>query len=218
MDVKVSAPDIPMLLGEKNLERWRLILRQTLKVHRLCQYIDATIPEPQDGAQKLLWETNRATVNLIMTASLTHDATYQTLINNGWDPEEEDPRATYETVLRAIPRVSEDAVGSLMTEFARIQRDQFDSFEAFVTQIQYLRRRLKELDCEVGDKPALWIAIGAIKDSYKEHYMFFVRDMANKVMTWEKLMTEYSAIAAKSEWKLAWPAFALQPTQSLKAT
>lgn len=196
-EIKLSVPDIPMLLGEKNLEQWKSILRRTLKVHRLCQYIDTVIPEPQGEDQQLQWESDRATINLIMAASLTHSTTHQTLINNGWNPEEEDPKVTYETILRAIPKVSEDAIGALMTEFGRIQRDQFDSFEAFVTRIQYLRRRLKELDCEVGDKPALWIAIGAIKDSYKEHYMFFVRDMSNKVMTWEKLMTEYSAIAAK---------------------
>jgi hypothetical protein len=57
--------------------------------------------------------------------------------------------------MRAIPKVSEDAVGTLMAEFARIQRSQFDTFEAFVTRIQYLRRRLRELDCDVGTKAAL---------------------------------------------------------------
>ena len=108
-------PTIPMLLGEKNLGQWKLILRQTLEVHHLCQYIDATIPEPQDEDQQLQWETDRATVNLIMTASLTQDTTWQALINNGWDSEEEDPRVTYETVLRAIPMVFEPAVGTIIT-------------------------------------------------------------------------------------------------------
>ncbi|KAN0076024.1 hypothetical protein V8E54_007294 [Elaphomyces granulatus] len=106
---------IPLLLGEKNLEQWKLILRRTLKDYQLCQYIDTIIPEPQGEDQKRQWEDARAIVNLIITASLIHDATYETLINNGWDTEGEDPKVTYETVMRAFPKVPEDVVGTLLT-------------------------------------------------------------------------------------------------------
>ena len=105
---------IPLLLGEKNLEQWKFILRRTLKDYQLCQYIDAVIPEPQGEDQKRQWEDARAIVNLIITASLIHDATYETLVNHGWDTEGEDPKVTYETVLRAFPKVPED-VGTLIT-------------------------------------------------------------------------------------------------------
>jgi hypothetical protein len=105
---------IPLLLGEKNLEQWMFILRRTLKDIQLCQYIDAVIPEPHGEDQKCQWEDDRAIANLLITASLTHDTTWQTLINNGWNPEEEDPRATYETVLRAIPMVSEPLSAPLL--------------------------------------------------------------------------------------------------------
>jgi hypothetical protein len=106
---------IPLLLGEKNLEQWKFILRRTLKDYQLCQYIDAVIPEPQGEDQKRQWEDARAIVNLIITASLIHDATYETLVNHGWDTEGEDPKVTYETVLRAFPKVPEDVVGTLIT-------------------------------------------------------------------------------------------------------
>ncbi|KAN0077893.1 hypothetical protein V8E54_006197 [Elaphomyces granulatus] len=106
---------IPLLLGENNLEQWKLILRRTLKDYQLCQYIDTIIPEPQGEDQKRQWEDARAIVNLIITASLIHDATYETLINNGWDTEGEDPKVTYETVMRAFPKVPEDVVGTLLT-------------------------------------------------------------------------------------------------------
>ena len=106
---------IPLLLGEKNLEQWKLILRRTLKDYQLCQYIDTIIPEPQGEDQKRQWEDARAIVNLIITASLIHDATYETLINNGWDTEGEDPKVIYETVMRAFPKVPEDVVGTLLT-------------------------------------------------------------------------------------------------------
>ena len=105
---------IPLLLGEKNLEQWKFILRRTLKDYQLCQYIDAVIPEPQGEDQKRQWEDARAIVNLIITASLIHDATYETLVNHGWDTEGEDPKVTYETVLHAFPKVPED-VGTLIT-------------------------------------------------------------------------------------------------------
>ena len=45
---------------------------------------------------------------------MIHDATYETLVNHGWDTEGEDPKVTYETVLRAFPKVPED-VGTLIT-------------------------------------------------------------------------------------------------------
>jgi hypothetical protein len=51
-EIRLSIPEILMLLGEKNLEQWKLILRQTLRVYRLCQYIDANVTEPDDDDGK----------------------------------------------------------------------------------------------------------------------------------------------------------------------
>ena len=51
-EIRLSIPEILMLLGEKNLEQWKLILRQTLRVHRLCQYIDTNVTEPDDNDGK----------------------------------------------------------------------------------------------------------------------------------------------------------------------
>ena len=104
----------PITFREKNLEQWKFILRRTLKDYQLCQYIDAVIPEPQGEDQKRQWEDARAIVNLIITASLIHDATYETLVNHGWDTEGEDPKVTYETVLRAFPKVPEDVAVPLL--------------------------------------------------------------------------------------------------------
>ena len=47
-----------------------------------------------------------------MTASWTQNATHQTLINNGLNPEEEDPKVTYESYA-----LFEDAIGTPMTKF-----------------------------------------------------------------------------------------------------
>ena len=56
MEVKVEFPKIPQLRGEENLQEWKQILRQTLRVHDLIEYVDPGVAEPIDPAEKTLWK------------------------------------------------------------------------------------------------------------------------------------------------------------------
>jgi hypothetical protein len=38
------------------------------------------------------------------------------MVNNGWDPDEPNPKRTYDKVLVAIPKIADDTVGVLMEE------------------------------------------------------------------------------------------------------
>ena len=79
----------------------------------------------------------------------------QKLLNYEWDPDEQNPRTVYDLILKVIPTLSEDAVGELMLELSRMERKNYDSMEKYQNCLQFLRRRLKELDCDVGDNAVM---------------------------------------------------------------
>lgn len=199
MDIRVELPKIPQLRGEENLQEWKQMLRQTLRVHALLEYIDPGVPEPADLIEKAIWKTKRAQVILLMLGSFNY--VQQKLLNHGWDPDEQNPKIVYDLVLKAIPALSEDAVGELMLEWARIERKNYDSMEKYQNRLQFLRRRLKELDCDVGDNAAMWLVLNGIREY--DVRKFLVRDLNNKTLTWEKLMLEISAEAAKETTRTA---------------
>jgi hypothetical protein len=69
--------------------------------------------------------------------------------------------------------------------------------------LQYLKNRLKSIDIDIGPKAYLWIALIAVKDDYKENYLLWCRDMKNNTLTWNSLMEEFSAIAAREKVQLS---------------
>jgi hypothetical protein len=85
MEVKVEFPKIPQLRGEENLQEWKQMLRQTLRVHGLIQYVDPGVAEPGAPVERELWEKKRAQVILLMLGSFNH--IQQKLLNHGWDPD-----------------------------------------------------------------------------------------------------------------------------------
>ena len=134
-------------------------------------YITIDIPEPDNATEKRQWKIIKCNVNLVLEVILTDQDTYQTLINNGWDPDEPNPKKIYDKVLVAIPKIAKDTVGVLVKEFAGIRRCNFESFQKFLDHLQYLKNRLKSIDIDMGPKTHLWIALIAVKDDYKENYL-----------------------------------------------
>ena len=124
-----------MLKGEDNLAEQKILLRGNLELHGLLDFIDKDVPEPQTATDKKEQNQNRAVTNLLIKASLIQKETNQTLINNGWNTEEKNPKKTYDLVLKAIPKISEDTVGILIAEFVRIERKQFDLFDKFLIRL-----------------------------------------------------------------------------------
>ena len=78
------------------MDAWKLILCRTLASYGWLEYITTDVPEPDDATEKRQWISNRNNINLLLSASLTEQDTYQTTINNGWDPDEPDPKRTYD--------------------------------------------------------------------------------------------------------------------------
>jgi hypothetical protein len=54
----------------------------------------------------------------------------------------------------------------------------------------------------MGPKVHLWIVLIAVKDDYKENYLLWCHDMKNNTLTWNSLIEEFSAIAAREKVQL----------------
>ena len=54
---------------------------------------------------------------------------------DGWDPDEPNPKTTYDSVLIAISRVAEDTVGGLVEEFGGIRLCNFELFQKFLSDL-----------------------------------------------------------------------------------
>ncbi|KJZ68226.1 hypothetical protein HIM_12383 [Hirsutella minnesotensis 3608] len=183
------------------------MLIQTLEVQDLEDYILKQVPEPVDPAERGQWKRDRAKVMLIIKGSIS--PVQNILEAAGWSRfTEKDPKALYELIQRAIPKVSADATGDLVAEFGSINRKTFDSLMAYQTRIQYLKRRTKELNCGFDDKACLWFTIKGLREVYPQWYTFLERDMNKGTLTWESLMTEMYAEANKEKTAMALPSLA----------
>lgn len=203
----LQLPKVPILKGESNLEEWKDMLIQTLEVQDLEDYILKEVPEPVDLTERGKWKRDRAKVMLIIKGSIS--PVQSTLEAAGWNRfTEKNPKALYELIQRAIPKVSADATGDLVAEFGSISRKTFDSLMAYQTRIQYLKRRTKELNCGFDDKACLWFTIKGLCEVYPQWYAFLERDMNKGALTWENLMTEMYAEANKEKTAMALPTLA----------
>ncbi|KJZ70290.1 hypothetical protein HIM_10334 [Hirsutella minnesotensis 3608] len=167
----------------------------------LEDYILTEVTEPIEPTERGKWKRDRAKVMLIIKGSIS--PVQNTLEAAGWSRfSEKDPKALYELIQRAIPKISADATGDLVAEFGTINRKTFDSLIAYQTRIQYLKRRTKELNCGFDDKACLWFTIKGLREVYPQWYTFLERDMNKGTLTWEILMTEirFCSTCNKSHW------------------
>lgn len=144
----LELPPLPRLLGVENLDEWDDVLRRTLRLHGLAEYITAPypgIPEPEPACQsnnswptsKYLpgsnnnnaahnhqlsreqWQSDRAIVCLLMVGSFSADVR-DTLLAHGYDPCEENPKAIHDLVLEALPKAAGEDVSAWMRELGSI--------------------------------------------------------------------------------------------------
>lgn len=195
-EINLTVPELLQLQGEENLDDWDQQLYQTLAVHDLEDYIERDIPEPH-GEERAAWRKNRAMVVLMITSSLSPNVKH-TLDNNGWDRKEKNPYTLYTFIKRAVPRLSADAKGALIVELGSLNMTSFDSIPAFQNRVQYLKRRLSELQVTADDQFYMWFVVNAMQSAYPDEYRFLVRDLEKEELRWDTLMIKLSTLAAKS--------------------
>lgn len=196
MSLTISLPDIPSLKGEENIMQWNQLLIGHLRLHGLEQYILETVVPPTAGSEACKeHDRNRAKINLLLMGTLQHPDVFHTLINRGWKLDEKDPKVTYDTVIKEIPRMSIENKGALIREFTRIDAGQFETFDKFMVALRNCKQRIESQNIGIDKSVMVYIALLAIQPHYPAQYMMWSRDHEAGKMSWEDLMREFGSIA-----------------------
>lgn len=193
----LELPPLPRLLGVENLDEWDDMLRRTLRLHGLAEYITTPypgVPEPTPGyntsnnswsASKYLgnnnasanhhhltreqWQSDRAVVCLLMVGSFSADVR-DTLLAHGYDPCEENPKAIHDLVLESLPKAAGEDVAVWMRELGSISpaEPRFQgSLREFCLRLQYLRRRLNQAEPQPNDNLVMVMSVLGLGRSEK---------------------------------------------------
>lgn len=193
--VTFRLPDVPQLKGEENLDYWDLMLKTNLACQDLDKYLESNIPMPEAEAVRKKWKSDRLKIKIIIVASLQTPGVLTVLENSGWSRKEEDPKVTYDAIMKEIPRLSTDNTLSVIQSFCRIDCGKFESFTKFLDTLTDLKKKLEKQDCDMGKNTMMLIAIGAVKEHFETKAEIWLRDQTAGTLTWELLMRDFSGIA-----------------------
>jgi len=126
---------IPILKGEDNLNQWKVNLKRALQLQKLDKYIFTNVEKPVDAEAIEKWTEERIKVSHALGSSLTDKKIKQMLVNNGWDIAEEDPKVTYDLVLKTVTGISAISTLSLINEVVTIKRSAFATIADFINRI-----------------------------------------------------------------------------------
>ncbi|KAF3770925.1 hypothetical protein M406DRAFT_326337 [Cryphonectria parasitica EP155] len=185
---------VPALLGEENLEDWSIMVESTLLSHEYLHYILESVPEPDratDPEGFSAWTRQRAQVVTMLQSTL--QKVRSTLTNAGLNPRERDPYTIYQAVMRTLPKHSEDHVDQIAVRFAACQVADYASLAAFRDDLQYMRRRLKELHYEPPDNFMIALVLKKIENVLSTMHAFATRDHKVGKLTWDTLMAEINS-------------------------
>ena len=202
-------PDIPVLRGESNFDRWDAILHRTLEALDLEQWIqapmvmpipfDPTRPTAEEKEDMKIFKRERGQVGLLLGNSLLDPSIDQMLISNGWDRMEKDPFTTYKLVKQCITRTTSESVIDFFQEYVTLNRKNFDSLPNYLRRLQMLKKRLTDMKEGLPEshKSHLWILLGGLRDTYPNEYRFWLRDMDDGKLKWDTMMQQLGAMANK---------------------
>ncbi|KAF3761599.1 hypothetical protein M406DRAFT_74549 [Cryphonectria parasitica EP155] len=116
-----------------------------------------------------------------------------TLTNAGLSVGEENPYVIYNAVLKTIPKHSEDYIDQIAIRLANCKVADYSTLQAFRDDLQYMKRRLKELKLEPPEGFLLAIILKKIEDVLPEMHAFARRDYKLGTLTWDNLMAEINS-------------------------
>ncbi|KAF3770486.1 hypothetical protein M406DRAFT_66889 [Cryphonectria parasitica EP155] len=185
---------IPVLVGEKNLEDWSVMVASTLRQMRLGKYIKYSVPEPDERKDPKGYETwNQEQGTVVTLLQSTLHKVRSTLTNAGLPVGEEDPYVIYNAVLKTIPKHSEEHIDQIATRLANCKVADYSTLQAFRDDLQYMKRRLKELKLDPPEGFLLAIVLKKIEDVLPEMHAFARRDHKLDKLTWDTLMAEINS-------------------------
>ncbi|KAF6813999.1 KilA-N domain-containing protein [Colletotrichum musicola] len=196
-EFKTLSSTIPRLLGESNWAQWLVLIGATLRANKVKKYVDSDVPEPADTDARATWESGRdVAYNLLITAS---ELQINKLLNAGWE-DDGDPHALMEALRKYIPKVSEDAVGALVDEFAKGDAGDHKTLHDALQRTQYLRKRIGDLCGSVSDHFWSIMLLNYFKQRLPDTYKHFTN--RNQKPTWAEVIETIYTLAQDEEQKM----------------
>jgi hypothetical protein len=92
---------------------------------------------------------------------------------------------TYILVKSAVTKTTPENTGDLVQEYVLLNRKSFDSLYNYQKRLQYLRKRVVDLNkgLPATSKLYIWIALNGLKEVYPNEYRFWVRDIGKDKLT-----------------------------------
>ena len=109
--------------------------------------------------------------------------------------EEDDPRVTYDLVMRVVPSVIKASMSTLLKEFTHIKRSDYDSLLAYISRLPQIKQKLDSLGCVLPDTARVAMALWSLQDSYPRNHDFWVRDFEKAKLNWDDLRKELARLA-----------------------
>ena len=190
------------LEGTENIDKWKRVLISALKIKKLTHYVLTDVPKPKAQVEMEQWEHNRAVICHSMLLSLLEEPVYSILINNGWDPDDENPFAWFRKVLATFQReeIPIEAVWNLQFDLMGLDRDDFDDLHELIGRVQYLRRKLEDMaPGETSEPFLLSMVTDAMQMVYPNEYRSWDRDIQSGQLDWNRLMCELTDIAEREK-------------------
>ncbi|KAK3357821.1 hypothetical protein B0T25DRAFT_170602 [Lasiosphaeria hispida] len=194
---------IPVLKGENNYEAWASIIRFHLRYDDLENYIDEDVEAPADTdvEAKKKWNRDRIRVSIMIQESLNDPKVSTKLQAAGWEYHTGDPYKTWTIVRKVIKHESEEAISSYLEEYTHLNHKTFDTMEAFVAKVHYLRNKLDSAHTQWGGKLPEGFhtthIVNCLKAGYPMNHMFWEKALAKKELPWTKLMEDLNGISKR---------------------
>ncbi|TQN65310.1 Bouquet formation protein 4 [Colletotrichum shisoi] len=163
---------IPMLKGESNWSSWIVLMGATLRANKVKKYVDSDVAEPAEGTPAHnSWEADRdVAYNLLI---LSCDALIDRLLNAGWQ-DDGNPYTLMKALEKYIPKMSENAAGALVDEFAKGNAHDHETLHDALKRVRYLRACITSICGENSDHFWAVLLLNYFKvrlpDTYR-HYM-----------------------------------------------
>jgi hypothetical protein len=187
---------IDKLTRQEDFPNWRSKLIRTLQRLDLDKHILTDVPEPQDPEAKQQWRNDRADVDDYIQAVVPGYKVWSLISGMGWNPEESNPRKTFEMVTQYFEKGSVDGNFKMLHEFVNIRRATFDKMETFQMRVNYLRNRLNNTTTfKMHDEAYLWMVLKGLAAEYPDLYNRSVTNLQNNNLSWGDLMAELQQLA-----------------------
>lgn len=184
---------LPVLNGPEDLDGWRSALKRILFAEGLRKHIDEEVPEPdseQDPHAHAKWCLERGYIDHTLCESIGKQAIKAQMRANGWDEDNINPYETYKHIVQALGQAGGYEHGQALIQFAGIQRDQFDSCDAFISRLTSLHAVVQASKLKLSDEVCLHFAVNAVKRAYPSLWQGLTKDLTEGKLSW-KLYLEY---------------------------